>query len=158
MLYFPQHGWRIYYRKRISEPTASVSSRSTLQKILAESRSPVNFPDMVLCPGTETLLLFASVILFLSHRSKQNRKECQLHFYKDNIPPLSLTECAKDFYVLLCQFPLLKKQDQKNPQKPKNKKPKTKTEKNLELLRIRKEKVEEMEASDVILIPSVLLS
>lgn len=53
---------------------SSVSSCSALQKISSESRNLINLPTMVLCPGTETLLLFTPRILSLSHGSKPNGK------------------------------------------------------------------------------------
>lgn len=112
MLYFPQHGWKIYYGKRILEPAASsMSSCFVLQKISAQRRSPVHLPDTARCPGAETLLPFAPVIPLLSHGSRLDRRERQPPFCTDSILPLSLPQCAKDFCVLLCLISFVEKQN-----------------------------------------------
>lgn len=111
---------------------------------MAESRSPINLPDTVSCPRTEVLLLFAGLIPLLSHRSKQNREACQLPFCKDSILPSCLhtayTPCARDFYVLLCLVSFVRTQKQ-------NKALWTP-------MRTRERKSEEVEALDVIWVPS----
>lgn len=106
----------------------------------------MNLPTVVLCPETEILLRFTGGILFLSHGAKQNGKDGQPPFCKDNVSPLPLTHHASDFYILLGLISFVKgKRKKKNHNKTKqNKRKKLGT-----LLRTRKEKLEEGEAFDV---------
>lgn len=122
MFYSPQQGMENSLQEAHLRAASSVSSCSALQKISSASRSLMNLPTVVLCPETEILLRFTGGILFLSHGAKQNRKDGQPPFCKDNAPPLPLTHHASDFYILLGLISFVKgKRKKKNPQQDKTK-------------------------------------
>lgn len=126
----------------------SMPSGSALRKISSESRSLINLPTMVLCLGTETLLLLARRILSLSHGSKLKGINLPASLLAKTVClPSPDTHCVQAFSVLLCLISLVKggNKTKKKKRAKQNKRKELGT-----LLRTRKEKPEEVEAFDAI--------
>lgn len=137
MFDFSQHGWGIDYGNLVSEHAASsLSSCPALQQIAFESRSSVNLPERGLCPDTAALLLLTGTIPFLSHRACRAEKTRML-------PRFLHTPCQR-VCVLLCLISFVKKKTETRPNRKKE------TWSSFE--------DEEVEAFDVIFVPSVHLS
>lgn len=115
MLCFHQRGWGIDYG---SMAASSVSSRSALRKIVAESRSPVSLPDTVLCQDLKPCC--SSLVWFLPLATDPNRteKNASHPFTKTASLPSPSHSVPEIPYVLLCQiFFVQKNKTRKKTQK-----------------------------------------